>query len=103
LSIKGPYQRSFRIGRHSRIRSTSRAGNLVLRPIVELGSPRRLVAGHLPGVLEPSVVFRGKVISLVQVSVADAGIKHLHQDIVRTQITPLERKGDNGVSDDCAA
>jgi hypothetical protein len=43
------------------------------------------------------------VIGLVQVGVADAGIKHLHQDIVRTQITPLERKGDNGVSDGCAA
>jgi hypothetical protein len=42
------------------------------------------------------------VIGLVQVGVADAGIKHLHQDIVRTQITPLETKGDNGVSDDCA-
>ena len=54
------------------------------------------MAGHLLGVLEPSVVF------LVQVGVADAGIKHLPQDIVRTQIT-LERKGDNGVSDNCAA
>jgi hypothetical protein len=43
------------------------------------------------------------VIGLVQVGVADAGIKHLHQDIVRTQITPPERKGDNGVSDDCVA
>src|SRR5271165_1056036 len=28
-----------------------------------------------------------------QVGVADAGIKHLHKDIVRTQIMPLERKG----------
>jgi hypothetical protein len=35
--------------------------------------------------------------------VADAGIKHLHQDIVRTQITPLERKGDDRVYDNCAA
>ena len=43
------------------------------------------------------------MIGLVQVGVADTGIKHLPQDIVRTQITPLERKGDNGVSDDCAA
>jgi len=43
------------------------------------------------------------VIGLVKVGVADAGIKHLHQDIGRTQITPLERKGDNGVSEDCAA
>ena len=42
------------------------------------------------------------MIGLVQVGVADAGIKHLPQDIVRTQIT-LERKGDNGVSDDRAA
>ena len=42
----------------------------------------------MPGVLEPSVAFRGIVISLVQVSVADAGLKHLHQEVVRTQITP---------------
>ena len=43
------------------------------------------------------------MIGLVQVGVADAGIMQLHQDIVRTQITPLVRKGDNGVSDDCVA
>jgi hypothetical protein len=43
------------------------------------------------------------VIDLVQVGVADAVISTSIRDIVRTQITPLERKGDNGVSDDCAA
>jgi hypothetical protein len=30
-------------------------------------------------------------------------MKHLLQDIVRTQITPLEGKSDMGVSDDRAA
>jgi len=32
--------------------------NLVLCPIVELGCPRRLMAGHLLSVLESSVVFQ---------------------------------------------
>jgi hypothetical protein len=61
------------------------------------------MSGHLLGVLEPSVVFPVNRDWPGQAGVADAGIKHIHQDIVRTQITPLETKGDNGVSDDCAA
>src|ERR1700719_3702674 len=32
--------------------------NLVLCPVVELGCSRRLMAGHLLGVLEPSVVLQ---------------------------------------------
>ena len=32
--------------------------NFVLRPIVKFGCPRRLMPGHLLGVLEPSVVFQ---------------------------------------------
>jgi hypothetical protein len=32
--------------------------NLVLCPVVKFGCSRRLMAGHLLGVLEPSVVFQ---------------------------------------------
>jgi hypothetical protein len=48
-----------RIERKARIRSTSLTKrNLVLCPVVKLRGARRFVAGHLLGVLEPSVVLQ---------------------------------------------
>jgi hypothetical protein len=53
--LRGP-TKQLRIDRHNRIRSTQ--CNLVPRPVVELSRSWRLVASHLLGVLEPSVVLQ---------------------------------------------
>jgi hypothetical protein len=59
--------------------------------------------GHLPSVLEPSVVFQVNVIGLMQVGVADAGIKHSIRISFGRRSRRSKGKGDNGGYDDCAA